>query len=118
MIDFLKSFHPHPPFLFLNRNTFAAIGRQLAFALLTDLPAARRREVSSAIAHYIGGVLDRESMAEIVNTLSGTANWPAAVSKPSAVRFIIQILDDGRVRWRPDTNPSELVPLPESLVRE
>lgn len=68
--DFLKSFHRRAPFLFFNGNTFATIGRETSFALFSDLPAVRRREVASAVAHYIAGVLDRESMVQIVETLS------------------------------------------------
>src|SRR5258707_8155870 len=57
-IDFLKSCHRRAPFLFFNGNTFADIGRQLAAALFAELPPARRREITSAIAHYIAGVLE------------------------------------------------------------
>ena len=33
--------------------------------LFAELPTGRRRQVMSAIAHYIAGVLDREAMVEI-----------------------------------------------------
>jgi hypothetical protein len=65
-IDFLRGCHRAAPFLFFNGNTFASIGRELAFAIFSDLPATRKREVGSAIAHYIAGVLDRDSMTNIV----------------------------------------------------
>src|SRR6185503_953013 len=50
-LDLLKSFHRRAPFLFFNGNTFASIGRETAFALFSELPPVRRREVASAIAH-------------------------------------------------------------------
>jgi hypothetical protein len=59
-LDFLFRCHRRAPFLFFNGNTFATIGRELALALFSDLPPSRKREVSSAIAHYIAGVLDRK----------------------------------------------------------
>lgn len=52
LIEFLKSFHRLAPFLFFNGNTFAAIGRQLAFALFNDLPTARKQ--SSTMAASVG----------------------------------------------------------------
>ena len=63
-IDFLRQCHRRAPFLFFNGNTFADVGRQIAAALFADLPTPRRREVMSAVAHYIAGVLDRESMVD------------------------------------------------------
>src|SRR6266850_973154 len=74
-IEFLRQCHRRAPFLFFNGNTFADVGRQLAAALFADLPTTRRREVMSAVAHYIAGVLDRESMVEIVETLSESADF-------------------------------------------
>ena len=52
-LDRLKSFHRKAPFLFFNGNTFAAIARQLALALFSDLPAIRKREISSVIAPFL-----------------------------------------------------------------
>lgn len=117
---FPRQFHRRAPFLFFNGNTFADIGRQLAAALFADLPIGRRREITSAIAHYIAGVLDRESMIEIVESL-----WKSADFKPgdrvktlrgSARGVIARILPDGRIAWRPDGSQVELMALPESLL--
>jgi len=75
----------------------------------------------SALAHYIAGVLSHESMVDIIESLCQSAE-----SKPgdrvktlrgSAHGVILRILPDGRVAWRPDGNQSELVALPESLLR-
>src|SRR5580765_7025124 len=77
LLDQLRLFHKRAPFLFFNGNTFATIGRELAFALFSDLPPGRKREVSSAIAHYIAGVLDRDSMVQIIESLCETAHWKA-----------------------------------------
>lgn len=80
------------------------------------------REVGSAIAHYIAGVLDREAMVEIVESLSRTATWKPG-DRVKSLRGtlrgeIVQLLEDGRVKWRPDGSSSELLALPESLTRE
>ena len=120
-IDFLRQCHRRAPFLFFNGNTFADVGRQIAAALFADLPAARRRQVMSAVAHYIAGVLDRQSMVEIVEGL-----WQSADFKPgdrvktlrgSTRGVIVSVLPDGRMAWRPDGSQSELIALPESLLR-
>src|SRR5437016_8778574 len=74
-IEFLRQCHRRAPFLFFNGNTFADVGRQIAAALFADLPTPRRREVMSAVAHYIAGVLDRESMVEIVEGLCRSADF-------------------------------------------
>ena len=75
----------------------------------------------SAIAHHIAGVLDRESMVEIIESL-----WQSADFKPgdrvktlrgSARGVILRLLPDGRVAWRPEGSQSELIALPESLLR-
>ena len=42
--------------------------------VFAELVTGRRREVMSAVAHYIAGVLDRESMVEIVESLSKSAD--------------------------------------------
>lgn len=121
-IEFLRGCHRSAPFLFFNGNTFATIGRELALALFADLPPVRKRQVSSAIAHYIAGVLDRESMIQIVDSLSASADLKQGdrvKSLKGTLRgTIVRLLDDGRVVWRPDGSESELVALPESLALE
>ena len=109
------------PVLFFNGSTFADIGRQLAAALFADLAAARRREAVSAIAHYIAGVLDREAMMEIVEGLCDSADFkPGEVVKTlrgTTRGVILRVLKDGRVAWQPDGSQTELIGLPESLLR-
>ena len=121
-LDLLKSFHRRAPFLFFNGNTFATIGRETSFALFRDLPAVRRREVASAIAHYIAGVLDREGMAQIVESLSETSELKAGdrvqTLRGTTHGKVLHVLDDGKVVWQPDGSTSELRALPESLLRE
>ena len=58
--------HRAAPFLFFNGNTFAELGRQLSTALFADLSPVLLREVSSATAHYIAGVLDRQSLHQLI----------------------------------------------------
>jgi hypothetical protein len=119
-LDLLKSFHRKAPFLFFNGNTFAAIGRQLAYALFSDLPPGRKREVGSAIAHYIAGVLDRESMVNIVESLCASADLQPGdrvqTLRGTTKGTVLRLLPDGRVAWQPDGTTSELMALPESLV--
>jgi hypothetical protein len=121
-IEFLRICHRKAPFLFFNGNTFADIGRQLSAAAFADLPQSRRREVTSAIAHYIAGVLDRDSMVQIVESLCESADWKAGdrikTMRGTTHGVIVKILDDGRVVWKPDGSESELIALPESLIRE
>jgi len=121
-LDALKQQHRRAPFLFFNGNTFATIGRELALAVYSDLPPARKREISSALAHYIAGVLDREAMVKIVDELSEAADWKAGdhvkTLRGSLRGVIVRVHEDGRVVWKPDGSESELTALPESLCRE
>ena len=120
-LDLLRGFHRKAPFLFFNGNTFATIGRELSFALFSDLFAGRKREVGSAVAHYVAGVLDREHMVEIVEGLCQSADYKPGdrvkTLRGSTQGVIVNILPDGRVAWRPEGSAVELVALPESLVR-
>jgi hypothetical protein len=120
-LDFLRRCHRSAPFLFFNGNTFADVARQLAAALFADLPTGRRREVTSAVAHYIAGVLDRESMVRIVESLCESASFQPGdrvkTLRGSTQGVILRLLDDGRVVWQPDGSHSELLALPESLAR-
>ena len=104
--QFLRSCHRRAPFLLFNGNTFAEIGRALANALFSELPVHRRKEASSAAAHFITGVLDEESMIAAVNEL-----WEAAAfavgNRVRTIRgsthgTVVRLQKDGRVVWRPD----------------
>ena len=118
--DQLRSYHRRAPFLFFNGNTFATIGRELSFALFSDLVPGRKREVGSAVAHYIAGVLPREAMVEVVETLSQSADLSPG-DRVKTLRgtmrgVIVARLDDGRLVWRADGGGAELTSLPESLI--
>lgn len=76
----------------------------------------------SAVAHYIAGVLDRDSMVEIVEGM-----WRSADLKPGdrvktlrgSTRGIVKrVLADGRIVFQPEGSHSELIALPEGLLRE
>lgn len=120
--DRLRAFHRKAPFLFFNGNTFASIGRELSFALFSDLVPGRKREVGSAVAHYIAGVLDREAMVEIIETLFQSADFQPGdrvkTLRGSLHGMVVRLLEDGRIVWRPDGTDSDLIGLPESLVAE
>lgn len=90
--------------------------------VFADLVTGRRREVMSAVAHYIAGVLPWEAMVGIIDTLSQSADFKPG-DRVKTLRgtlrgIIVRILDDGRVVWRPDGTESELTGLPESLCPE
>jgi hypothetical protein len=120
--QFLKSCHRRAPFLFFNGNTFAEIGRALANALFTDLPLHRRKEASSAAAHFITGVLDEELMIGAITALCEAASFAPGdrvkTLRGSTRGVIVRLQEDGRVVWRPDGVESESMALPESLLRE
>ena len=73
----LKGFHRRAPFLFFNGNTFADVARQVSAAIFAEAPTMRRRELISAVAHYVAGVLDREAMMAAVEGL-----WRSAQLSP------------------------------------
>jgi hypothetical protein len=120
-LEQLRGFHRKAPFLFFNGNTFASIGRELSLALFSDVQPTRKREIASAVAHYIAGVLDREAMVEIVESLCEKADWKPGdrikTLRGSTQGVILRIESDGRVVWQPDGSESELIALPESLLR-
>jgi hypothetical protein len=98
------------------------VGRTVVDFVFADLSTGRRREVMSAVAHYIAGVLPWEAMVGIIESLSEAADWKAGdrvkTLRGSLRGVIIRILEDGRVVWQPDGTQSELMALPESLCRE
>jgi hypothetical protein len=75
----------------------------------------------SAVAHYIAGVLDHESMAQIVEQLcTATEFQPGDCVKSlrgSMAGTMLRVMPDGRVLWRTDSG-AELTALPESLIRQ
>ena len=106
--------------MFFNGNTFADVGRQIVAAIFADLPRARLREVTSAIAHCIADVLDHDSMARIVNELCAAADLQPGdrvkTLRGSMKGVVLSVLTDGRIVWRSDTG-AELTALPESLLK-
>ena len=121
VLDFLREQHRSAPFLSFNGNTFADLGRRLCDALFGDLPLSRRRELASSVAHYIAGVLDRDSMIGAVESLCESASLVAGdrvqTLKGSTTGTVVKILGDGRVSWRPDGIDGELIGLPEGLKK-
>lgn len=86
------------------------------------MPTTRRREVISAVAHYVAGVLDRESMVEIVEGLCESAELKPGdrvkTLRGTTRGVVLRILSDGRLVWRVDRSGTELTALPESLLPE
>jgi hypothetical protein len=92
------------------------VGRRIAATIFAELPASRLRQVTSAVAHYIAGVLDREAMVSIVEELCRSASLGVGdrvkTLRGSLRGVIVRVLDDGRVAIRPDGSESELLCLP------
>jgi len=80
----------------------------------------RRRELASAVAHYIAGVLNRDSMISAVDSLwqSASLNEGDRVQtmRGTTRGVVTRILEDGRIAWRPEDSTLELIALPESLL--
>jgi hypothetical protein len=119
--DHLRNFHRRAPFLFLNGNTFSFIGRELSLAVFSDLSPVRKRELSSAVAHYIAGVLDRQSMISAVESLCESASFVPGdrvqTLRGSTAGRVVKILEIGRVVWTPQGGDTELISLPEGLKK-
>ena len=119
-VDFLRRCHRSAPFLFFNGNTFADFGRRVVAAFLSEVPASRLRQITSAVAHYIAGVLDREAMVAIVEELCRSASLGVGdrvkTMRGSLRGVITRVLEDGRVAVHADGSASELLCLPESLL--
>jgi len=118
-LDFLRACHRGAPFLYFNGNTFADIGRTFTDFLFAELPTSRRRSATSSVAHYIAGVLDRESMARILESLCRTADFSPGdkvrTLKGSLRGEVIGVIEDGRLKWRAETG-TVFIALPESLI--
>ena len=81
----------------------------------------RLREVVSAAAHYIAGVLDREPMIQVVEQICAAAELTPGTRvrtlRGSSSGVVVRALDHGKVVWRTDAG-TELTALPESLMRD
>jgi hypothetical protein len=85
-----------------------------------ELPMARKREVGSATAHYIAGVLDRQVMVQVVESLCASADLVPGTRvktlRGSTQGVVLRVLEDGRLVWRTEGG-TELTALPETLTR-
>jgi flavin-dependent dehydrogenase len=92
----------------------------MVLALFSDLPPGRKRELGSAVGHYIAGVLDRAAMVQIIEALSRAADLLAGTrvrTLRGSVRGVItRVLEDGRVAVRADGAAGEMISLPENLM--
>jgi hypothetical protein len=122
LLELLLRCHRFAPFLFFNGNTFAEVARRTVDLLFAELTLSRRREAASLAAHFVAGVLDRDSMVLGIEALCESADWAVGdrvrTLRGSSRGVIIRIQADGRVVWRPKGSRSELIALPESLLRE
>lgn len=90
-------------------------------AIFGDLPTSRQREIASAAAHYIAGVMDREAMVALIDTLAQSTEFKPGdrvkTLRGSARGVIVRTAADGRIVWRLDGG-GELLALPEDLLPE
>ena len=86
--------------------------------LFADLPLARRHDAASLAAHYVAGVLDRDSMTGGIEALSEAADFRPGDRVRTRKGVVRRILTDGRIAWLPYGNKAELIALPESLLHE
>ena len=121
-LDFLLECHRSAPFLFFNGNTFGEIARRVVDAIFVEFPLGRKREAASLAAHYVAGVLDCRSMEDGLTALAELADFKPGdrvkTLRGSTQGIILRLSPDGRVVWQPDGTKSELMALPESLLRE
>ncbi len=70
----------------------------------------------------MAGVLDRQSMDEGLSALAELADFKPGdrvkTLRGSARGVVLRLQPDGRIVWQPDGTQSQLVALPESLLRE
>ena len=63
-----------------------------------------------------------DAMAEIVESLSATADWKPGdrvkTLRGSLCGKILRVLEDGKIVWQPNGRHSELTALPESLCED
>jgi hypothetical protein len=92
----------------------------MVLALFSDLPPGRKRELGSAVGHYIAGVLDRDAMVRIMEELCRAADLVPGTrvrTLRGSVRGVItRVLEDGRVAVWADGAAGEMISLPENLM--
>ncbi len=119
--QFLQSCHRRAPFLFITVVPSRKLAAHWPMRYLKNPPTIRRKEVASVAAHFITGVLDQESMIGLIGSLCATPKFKIGdrvkTMRGSTSGTVVKILDDGRIVWQPNGRKSELIALPENLVR-
>lgn len=97
-------------------------GKCVSRCSFSDLPSGRKRQLASAVAHFIAGVLDWTEAGAMLHGMVEAANFQPGdrvmTLRGSPHGRVTQRLPDGRVAWKPDGAGMELMVLPESLLRE
>jgi hypothetical protein len=118
----LRNFHRAAPFLFFNGNTFAELGRGLAYALFADVPTIRRKEIASLAAHFVAGLPDvdetilKNGLQELARIGQFKVGDRVATLKRTLTGKIVRLNDDGTVVWKCDQTGSVMTATPQSLI--
>ena len=124
IFDFLREQHRKAPFLFLNGNTFAEIGRNIAKAIFADVHPTRLKIAASSVAHYIAGVLemDKAAMQNVLESMVQNESFAIGDRvqslKGSLHGSVKTILPDGRLVVKVDGSSSTVTGLPDTFSRE
>jgi hypothetical protein len=121
LLEFLRVCHKKSPFLNFNGNVFAEIARQIVGVSLIGMPISRIEAATSLAAHFVAGVLDKAPAINGIRSLLKVSilqpGDEVTTSKLSARGKVSRILPDGRVAWVREGRKSELLAVPESLIK-
>lgn len=67
------------PFVFNNRNTFAAISKRFVEDLAKNLPAVEAQIVRNTVGHYVAGVIERSELLGVLRHFE--KQWKPAQSE-------------------------------------
>ena len=117
-----RGFHRRAPFLFFNGNSFAELGRGLSYALFADVPALRKKQIASLVAHFIAGVPDvdetalRTGLEELAQLEAFQVGDKVATLRRTLSGTITQVKADGSIVWRCDQTGVLMTGTAQSLI--
>lgn len=121
LLEFLYTCHKKAPFLNFNGNVFGEIARQIIAVSMVGAAAVRIDAATSLAAHCVAGVMDKALAMDGIRAL-----LQVGVLQPgdciTTLKFtnrgrVTRVLPDGRVAWMPEGRKTELLAMPESLIK-